>query len=206
MNVLVGCEFSGVVREAFRERGHNAWSNDILPAADASPFHIQGDVFEALSLSLSQSWDLAIFHPPCTYLARSGWHWINAPDSDVIPLKGEPRRKAAMEAAVFFKKLLDAHVKRIAIENPRPIKHVGLPIPTQIIQPWEFGHGETKETCLWLRGLPNLVPTDIVNGRIPRVHMESPGIKDGLTRQQRRSITYQGIADAMADQWGSLPL
>lgn len=160
--------------------------------------------YSMLSLSLSQPWDLAIFHPPCTYLTRSGWHWVNAPDSDVLPLKGEPRRKAAMEAAEFFKKLLDAPVRRVAVENPRPIKHVGLPPFTQVIQPWEFGHGEVKETCLWLRELPNLIPTNVVDGREARVHKESPGTKNGLSRAQRRSITYQGIAYAMAEQWGGL--
>lgn len=127
MNVLIGCEFSGIVRNAFRSRGHNAWSNDILPALDNSQYHIQGDVFDSLK---QEKWDLAIFHPPCTYLARSGWHWVNAPDSESEPLKGQPRRQAAMKAAAFFMELLNVPVRRVAVENPRPISHVNLPTHT----------------------------------------------------------------------------
>lgn len=200
LNVLINCEMSGAVRRAFRALGHDAYSCDLSPSMDGSPHHIQGDAFDAAQ---SRDWDLMIAHPPCTYLCRSGWHWVNKPDSDVHPLKGAPRRKAAEEAARFFRRLLDLPIPKIAVENPRPIKHVNLPAPTQAIQPWQFGHGEVKETCLWLRGLPLLTPTNIVDGRVPVVHYASPGEKDGLTRQQRRSITYEGIATAMAQQWGS---
>lgn len=194
MRVLIGCEFSGVVRRAFRARGHDAWSCDLLPAEDNSPFHIQGDVL----LVLSRGWDLAVLHPPCTYLNRAGWHWVNRPDSYVLPLKGEPRRKAAMEAAKFFRTLLNAPIDKVAVENPRPICHVNLPPPTQTIQPWQFGHGEKKATCLWLRGLLPLVPTNIVSGREARVHKMPPG----PDRWKERSRFYPGIADAMAEQWG----
>lgn len=194
MKVLIGCEFSGVVRRAFRARGHDAWSCDLLPADDDSPFHIQGNVLPLLS----QGWDLGIMHPPCTYLCRSGWHWVNRPDCAIPPLKGEPRRRAAKEAAEFFKKLLNAPIEKVAVENPRPICHVNLPPPTQIIHPWQFGHGELKTTGLWLRGLRPLVPTNIVEGREARIHKMPPGEKRG----KERSRFYPGIADAMAEQWG----
>lgn len=196
MNVLVGCEFSGVVREAFRVRGHNAWSNDLLPAADNSPFHLQGSIFDVLTHSLTHSglvpcsWDLAVLHPPCTYLAVSGARWW------------KDRQAEQKDAINFFLKLAEIDCPKLAIENPIGIMSSKYKKPDQIVQPWMFGHGETKATCLWLKGLPKLTPTQVVEGRIPRVHLESPGVKDGLTRQQRRSITYQGIADAMAEQWG----
>jgi hypothetical protein len=140
-----------------------------------------------------------IAHPPCTYLTRAGWHWVNKPDCATLPLKGEPRRRAAVEAAEFFRTLLDAPIPRIAVENPLPIVHVGLPKPTQTIQPWQFGHGEIKATCLWLKGLPPLTPTDLVEGRTARVHRAPPG-KD---RWKFRGLTKLGIADAMASQWGA---
>lgn len=194
MRVLVGCEFSGVVRNAFRKLGHDAWSCDLLPAEDGSPFHIQGDVLPLLS----HQWDLGIMHPPCTYLNRAGWHWVNRPDSDVLPLKGNPRRKAAAEAAEFFLTLFHAPIPRIAVENPRPICHVNLPPPSQTIQPWQFGQGELKATCLWLKNLPHLIPTNIVDGREARIHKMPPG----PNRARERSRTFQGIAEAMAAQWG----
>lgn len=190
MNVLIGCEFSGVVREAFRSRGHNAWSNDILPAADGSQYHIQGDVFDALK---QEKWDLAIFHPPCTCLAVSGARWWNE----------EGKQAQQCGAIGFFTKLANTKVPRWAIENPIGIMSTLYRKPDQIIQPWQFGHGEVKATCLWTKGLPKLVPTHVVEGRVPRVHHESPGVKNGLTRAQRRSITYLGIADAMATQWSA---
>jgi hypothetical protein len=132
-------------------------------------------------------------------MARSGWHWVNKADSAELPLKGAPRRRAAIEAAEFFLQLLSASVPRIAIENPRPISHVNLPPAQQVIQPWEFGHGEVKTTLLWLKNLPPLLATDIVEGRDGRVWKESPFPE----RWKRRSITYQVIADAMAEQWGT---
>ncbi len=196
MRVLVACEFSGVVREAFRARGHDAWSCDLLPAEDGSDYHFQGDLFG--NGQIRNGWDLMIAHPPCTYLCRAGWHWVNKPDREDLPLMGEPRRKAALAAAYFFKTLLDAPIPRICIENPVPIKHAGLPPYSQKIQPWQFGHGETKATCLWLKGLPKLTPTNIVEGREARIHKmgRSP------TRGMERSRTFRGIAEAMAAQWG----
>lgn len=186
MKVLVACEFSGVVREAFRKRGHDAWSCDLLPSSTPSPFHIQDDVLD----HLEDGWDLMIAHPPCTYLAVSGARWW------------AERRKEQWEASRFFLALAKAPIPRICLENPIGAMSRLYRKPDQIIQPWQFGHGETKATCLWLKGLPKLAPTNIVSGREPRIHYESPGIKNGLTRQQRRSITLQGIANAMAEQWG----
>lgn len=194
MRVLVACEFSGIVRRAFELAGHDAWSCDFLPAEDGSAKHIQGDVHDWLDAG----WDLMIAHPPCTYLCRAGWRWVNAPDSSVEPLKGAPRRQASVEAAAFFYTLLSAPIPKIAIENPRPIRHVGLPRYTQVIQPWQFGHPEIKATCLWLKALPPLMPTAIVEGRTGRVHREPPS----PDRWKNRSRTYEGIADAMAVQWG----
>ncbi len=196
MRVLVACEYSGEVRRAFRALGHDAWSCDLLPSEDDSPFHIQDNVL----LNLDEGWDLMIAHPPCTYLSRAGWHWVNKPDNAVHPLKGEPRRRAMMEAAEFFMRLWNAPIPRIAIENPRPIVHANLPPYTQVIQPWEHGHGETKATCLWLKGLPKIVPTNVVEGREGRIHRMPPS-KD---RAKERSRTYAGIARAFAQQWGSL--
>jgi hypothetical protein len=183
LKVLVACEFSGVVRDAFRAKGHDAWSCDLLPSD--SPFHLCGDVLRVLD-----GWDLIIAHPPCTHLAISGARWWS-----LRPLEQQL-------AATFFIALVNAPCDRIAIENPIGAMSRLYRKPDQIIQPWQFGHGETKGTCLWLKGLPLLQPSNIVDGRVPRVHYESPGIKNGLTRQQRRSITYPGIATAFAEQWG----
>ena len=183
MNVLVACEFSGVVRQAFRDRGHNAWSCDILPADDRSEYHIQDDVLKHLI-----GWDLMIAHPPCTYLAVSGARWW----------KG--REKEQQGAIDFFMELWNAPIKKICIENPVGKISSAFRKPDQYVQPWEFGHGETKKTGLWLKGLPVLVPTKIVDGRENRIHRMAPG----PDRWKIRSKTYQGIADAMAEQWGSL--
>lgn len=181
MRVLVACEFSGVVRRAFTERGHDAWSCDLLPADDASPAHFKGDV-RAL---LGDDWDLMIAHPPCTHLAVSGARWF------------KDKQEEQKEALEFVQTLMDAPVPRIAIENPVSIISSHIRKPDQIIQPWQFGHGETKKTCLWLKNLPPLEPTDIVDGREARVHRMPPG----EDRWKKRSITYKGIAEAMADQW-----
>ncbi len=181
MKVLVACEFSGRVRDAFIAKGHDAWSCDILPS-DAPGPHIQGDV----SNVLDQGWDLMIAHPPCTHLAVSGARWFK-----------EKQREQA-EALTFVKILMDAPIPRIAIENPISIISSKIRKPDQIIQPWQFGHGEVKSTCLWLKGLPLLIPTNIVEGREPKVHRMPPG----ENRWKLRSLTYQGIATAMADQWG----
>jgi hypothetical protein len=181
MNVLIACEFSGIVREAFKARGHNAWSCDLLPT-EIPGKHIQSDVLKYLHWD----WDLMIAHPPCTHLASSGARWF----------KDKVVEQA--EAVEFFLKLASANIPRIAIENPIGIMSTQFRKPDQIIQPWQFGHGETKATCLWLKGLPKLIPTEVVEGREPRCHMLPPS-KD---RWKLRSLTYQGIADAMASQWG----
>lgn len=194
MRVLVACEYSGVVREAFRARGHGVFSCDLLPPDDGSEFHYQGDVKDII---YATKWDLMIAHPPCTYLARSGMRWLK----DQPPLKsgkpvGEERRRLLQESLEFFKFLMEAPIERICIENPRSFL-----IPyeaTQYIQPWQFGHGETKETGLWLKNLPKLQPTDVVEGRENRIHKMGPS-KD---RWKERSRTYVGIANAMAQQWG----
>lgn len=181
--VLIGCEFSGVVREAFRARGFDAWSCDLLPAEDGSKYHIQGDVRQCCDLN----WGLGIFFPPCTDLAVSGARWFK-------------EKQATQPAAIeFFLALANTRaIPRVAVENPIGIMSRHFRKPDQIIQPWQFGHGETKATCLWLRGLPPLTATNIVSGREGRIWKEAPG----PDRWKNRSRTYQGIADAMASQWG----
>lgn len=190
MKVLVGCEYSGRVRQAFRNIGHDAWSCDLLESEDGSPFHIHGDVIPLLT----DGWDLAIFHPPCTHLAVSGSRWF-------------AEKKAEQEEALdFVRVLMSAPIPRIAIENPVSVISSRIRKPDQIIQPWQFGHGETKATCLWLKGLKKLIPThmgDLFSAeqpkeRIHRVHLLPPS----PTRWKERSRTYQGIATAMAEQWG----
>lgn len=184
MRVLVACEYSGRVREAFRRRGHDAWSCDLLPAEDGSRFHIQGD---AILTAYTGGWDLMIAHPPCTHLAVSGARHFEEKRAD--------GRQA--EAVSFFLALARAPIPRIAIENPVCIMSSVWREPDQTIQPWQHGHGETKATCLWLKGLPPLKPTRIVSGRHPRVHLMPPG----PDRWKERSRTYEGIAEAMAEQW-----
>ena len=198
LKVLVACECSGAVRRAFRRLGHDAWSCDLQAAEDGSPFHIRGD---AIAAAYGQPWDILIGHPECTYLANSGAKHLYA---GMSAANGpNPNRWAMMGAAAqFFLTLWNAPVGRIAIENPIMLGHpkrlFGIPDPTQIIQPWQFGHGETKATCLWLRGLPKLEPTRVVPGREQRVFRMAPG----PDRKRDRSRTFEGIADAMADQWG----
>jgi len=182
MKVLVACEFSGTVRSAFRSRGHDAWSCDILEAEDGSPYHHRGDVTEILD----HGWDLMIAHPPCTHLAVSGARWFGG------------KRKDQDAAIEFVRRLMRAPIDRIAIENPVSIISTRLRPADQMIHPWEYGHGETKATCLWLKNLPPLQPTDIVTGRENRVWRMSPG----PDRWKERSRTFPGIAAAMADQWG----
>ena len=186
MKVLIACEFSGAVRRAFRDRGHEAWSCDLLPAEDGSTYHIQGDVRDHL-MPFEGLWDLMIAHPPCTHLAVSGARWFAA------------KRSEQAEALAFVRELLDAPIHMIALENPISIISSRIRKPDQILQPWQFGHGETKATCLWLKNLPPLTPTQIVSGRRARVHREPPG----PDRWKNRSRTFQGIATAMADQWGA---
>lgn len=184
MRVLIACEYSGAVRRAFRALGHDAWSCDLLPAEDGSTHHIQGDALEAVRFG----WDLLVAHPPCTHLAVSGARWF-------------PEKRASgeqQEAIDFFLALARAQIPRIAIENPVCIMSSVWREPDQVIHPWMFGHGETKATCLWLKGLPPLVPTKVVTGREPRIHRMPPS----EDRWKERSRTYEGIAEAMAEQWG----
>jgi hypothetical protein len=181
MRVLVACEFSGIVRDAFAALGHAAWSCDVLPS-ERPGNHYQCDVREVLDAN----WDLMIAHPPCTYLARAGAQWW--------PGKANEQR----EALAFVRSLLMAPIPRIALENPIGRLSSALRKPHQIIQPWQFGHGETKATCLWLKGLPPLKPTDIVAGRSNRVWK----MADSKERWKKRSRTYEGVAQAMAAQWG----
>lgn len=185
MKVLVACEYSGRVRDAFIALGHDAWSCDLLDTegeVSNRKFHHKGDVFEIID----QDWDLMIAHPPCTHLASSGARWF------------KDKQEEQKEAIEFVQKLMDAKIPKIAIENPIGILSSKIRKPDQIIQPWQFGHGETKATCLWLKGLPLLVATDIVEGREQRM-WKLPPSKD---RAKLRSLTYKGIADAMAKQWG----
>lgn len=195
MRVLVACEFSGTVRDAFRARGHDAWSCDLLPSETPGP-HYQGDVVAVLG----EGWDLMIAHPPCTYLASSGLHWN----------RRRPERQALTNAAVaFVAQLLAAPIPRIAVENPIGALSTRVRKPDQIIQPWQFGHDASKATCLWLHGLPLLTPTDVLpGGKQARRANQTPSGQNKLgpsaDRWKQRSLTYPGIAAAMADQWGSL--
>jgi len=185
MKVLVACEYSGRVRNAFRSLGHEAWSCDLLDSEDESTHHIKGDCLEVIR----DGWDLMVAHPPCTHLAVSGSRWF--PEKVA---SGEQK-----EAIEFFLALARSPISRIAIENPICIMSSVWRQPDQVVQPWQFGHGETKATCFWLKGLPPLVPTKIVQGREPRVHHMPPG----PNRWKERSRTYEGIAEAMASQWGN---
>lgn len=182
MRILVACEYSGRVRESFRANGHDAWSCDLLESEDNSPFHIQGDVLKLIN----QGWDMMIAHPPCTHLAVSGSRWF------------KDKQQEQADALDFVRDLLAAPIPKIALENPISVISSRIRKPDQIIQPWQFGHGETKATCLWLKGLQKLTPTNIVDGREARVHKMPPG----PNRWKERSRTYQGIALAMANQWG----
>jgi len=183
MKVLVACEFSQVVTRAFRERGHEAYSCDILPTEGNPDWHIHNDVRLCL-----YGWDLVIAFPPCTDLAVSGARWFKEKQAD-------GRQQRAID---FFMAFAHADCLKIAIENPIGIMSRLYRKPDQVIQPWQFGHGETKATCLWLKGLPRLMPTDIVEGREQRVWRMPPSPDRG----KLRSITYPGIAKAMAEQWG----
>jgi hypothetical protein len=190
LRVLVACEFSGTVRDAFLARGHDAWSCDILPDERGSNRHIRGDARDILG----DGWDLLmVAHPPCTRLCNSGVRWLQ-----------ERNLWADLdEAAALFSAFWNAPIDRVAIENPVMHRHAKARIvnyqpPAQSVQPWQFGHGETKRTCLWLRGLPVLTPTDIVAGREQRVHRMPPG----PNRWRERSRFFPGIAAAMAEQWG----
>jgi hypothetical protein len=197
MKALIACEFSGTVRRAFAARGHDAWSCDLLPAEDGSNRHIIGDARDLLH----DGWDLLmVAHPPCTRLCNSGVRWLAKPP----PGRTLAEMRAELEAgAALFSAFWSAPIARVAIENPVMHKHAKALIKdfaphAQSIQPWQFGHGEVKRTCLWLRGLPPLTPTQIVDGREARVHRMSPGPNRG----KERSRFFSGVAEAMADQWG----
>jgi site-specific DNA-cytosine methylase len=181
MRVLIACEFSGIVRDAFIAKGHDAVSCDLLPSERPGP-HIQDDVLK----HLDDDWDMMIAFPPCTHLAVSGARWF------------KEKQDEQFFAVLFFLNFARCSIEKTAIENPVGIMSTKYRKPDQIIQPWMFGHGETKATCLWLRNLPKLVPTKVVEGREHRIHLMAPG----PDRAKNRSRTYQGIADAMAEQWG----
>jgi hypothetical protein len=183
MKVLIACEYSGTVRDAFIKAGHDAMSCDLLPTDVAGPHH-QGDVTDILN----HGWDLMICHPPCTHLAVSGARWF------------KEKQKEQAEALEFVELLLNAPIHQICLENPVSIISSRIRKPDQIIQPWQYGHGETKATCLWLKNLPLLKPTNIVEGREARIHKMPPS----PNRWKERSRTFKGIADAMAAQWGCL--
>ncbi len=188
MRVLVACEFSGVVRDAFRERGHDAWSCDLLASERPGP-HIQGDVLEVLS----GGWDLMVAHPPCTYLSFAA----------AIPWDREPRASLARQAMAFVVALWNAPIPRVAIENPPGRLNSQWKPASQSIQPWQFGEPWSKRTCLWLRGLPPLWPTSIVPGA-RSWHRHHLWASHGKRRSAEVARTFPGIAAAMADQWGAL--
>ena len=200
MKVLIACECSGVVRRAFRARGHDAWSCDLLPAEDGDEHHLQCDVLTVLD----RGWNLMIAHPECTHLSLSGarWcvdHWIKRKKGNRWH-DGSEKRRLRKEAAEFLRTLLDYKaIPKRCIEQPMSMASTLVAKFDQRIHPWQFGHGETKETWLWLRGLPPLVPTNIVEGREHRIHKEPPG----PDRKRNRSRTFTGIAEAMATQWSN---
>jgi len=186
MNVLVACEYSGRVRDAFVKQGHFALSCDLLPTESPGEYY-QGDVLDIIDAG----WDLMIAHPPCTFLCNSGERWLK---------DNVERQRLRIAAVRFVKRLYDSNISRIAIENPIGHLSTAWRKPDQILQPWQFGHGETKATCLWLKNLPILSATNIVAGRVGRLHRLPPS----ADRSKMRSLTYQGIADAMGNQWGQL--
>ena len=194
MRVLVACEYSGRVRDAFSKLGHDAWSCDLLDTETLGN-HYTGSILDILD----QEWDLMVAHPPCTYLSNAGARYLY-PQSKL----NQERLEKGLKAKEFFMALYNANIPRIAIENPTPSKVYGLPQYSQSIQPYEYGHPFQKRTCLWLKGLPMLVPTQIVE---ERQSTKIPGNwfnKGGKDRQKERARTFQGIADAMADQWGRM--
>jgi len=196
LRVLVACEYSGVVRRAFLARGCDAWSCDLLPSEDRSNRHIRGDARDLLH----DGWDLLmVAHPPCTRLCNSGVRWLHTPPPGKTAGQMELELR---EGAALFSAFWNAPIPRVAVENPVMHGHAKRLIknyaePAQSIQPWQFGHGETQRTCLWLRGLPPLRPTNVVEGREQRVHRMPPS----PTRWKERSRFYPGIAAAMAEQW-----
>ena len=183
MKVLIACEFSQIVTNEFRKKGHDAFSCDVLSTDGDPEWHIQDDVLN----HLDENWDMMIAHPPCTYLAVSGARWF------------KQREREQREALDFVRELMEINIPKIAIENPISVISTKIRKPDQIIQPWMFGHGETKATCLWLKNLPKLKPTNVVDGREQRIHKIPPSKE----RWKIRSRTFEGIAKAMASQWGN---
>lgn len=210
MNILVGCEFSGIVRDAFRNAGHEAWScdlEDVEPEGEYPNYHLYGDLLWWLDGSTGpiKKWDMLIAFPPCTYLTRAGARWLYHPDDRHLqtwnrrPHPNYPNRlQHKMQALEFVQKLMSAPVHRIAIENPAGAISSCIRKPDQVIQPWQHGHGEEKKICLWLKNLPLLIPTNTVPGRAQRIHKMGPSPNRG----KERSRFYPGIAQAMAAQWG----
>lgn len=208
MRVLVACEFSGIVREAFRKQGHAAWSCDLRPSSDGSPYHIQGDCLAILE----GGWDILVAHPPCTHLSLSGNRWLKdhfVKQKDKPPRwhDGSRKREKQKQAIEFFRSLLNAPIPLRCIENPMSQASSLVAPKNQTIHPWEFGHPEQKTTWLWLRGgLPPLSPTKNVYREmmaLPKSQRERIwSMPPGPEREMLRSVTYQGIADAMASQWG----
>lgn len=205
MNVLIGCEESGVVRDAFRKLGHDAWSCDILPCSGDPTYHLQMDIFEAIKL---KQWDLAIFHPPCTYLTTTGNKWMKPEFKERFPDREQQRK----DAIKFFIDLYNVDIPMIAIENPVGVMSSEWRKPDQYVHPYHFGDPHSKKTGLWLKNLPKLVPTNIVE---PQFVTHKNGVKDPLwhyetiglppdERSRARSKTFQGFADQMADQWSNL--
>ena len=198
MKILVACEESQIVTKAFRAKGHEAFSCDIIPCSGGHPeWHIQDDVLK----HLNNGWDMMIAHPPCTYLTISANKWYkDQPPRKSGTLVGAARREAREEAVEFFMQLMTADIERIAVENPIGVMSTRYRKPDQVIQPWQYGHGETKATCLWLKNLPVLQPTNVVDGREQRMHR----LPNTPERAKLRSKTFPGIAEAFADQWGVL--
>ena len=193
MKVLIACEYSGIVRDAFAAKGHDAWSCDILPTESLGN-HFQGDVLE----HLDKGWDMMIAHPPCTYLSNAGARFLY-PKSKL----NEERYKLGLKAKEFFMALYNAPINKICVENPISSKIYNLPKYNQIIQPYEYGHPIQKRTCLWLKNLTKLQPTNITNKKQSTKIAGNWFNKGGKNRQKNRSKFFQGIADAMADQWGN---
>lgn len=212
MKIIIGCERSGVIRRTLRNKNHDAWSCDLLPADDNSKFHIQDDVLD----HLDENWDMAIFHPPCTFLCVTGNKWFYHPEDKHLPIeerrshpKFPNRKQDRADAFEFFMALVNAPIKKICIENPVGVISSYWRKPDQIIQPFQFGHEEPKKTCLWLKHLPLLKPTKIVE---PKYMISKSGKKlaewyykpsQSPERTKLRETTFQGIADAMAEQWGT---
>jgi len=196
MNILVGCEEIQAVTMELRRLGHEAYSCDLQECSGGHPeWHLQMDIFEAINLMF---WDMAIFFPTCTFLTVSANKWYkDQPSRPSGALVGAERRAAREEAISFFMRLYDCGIPKIAIENPIGVMSSRFRKPDQVVQPWMFGHGETKATCFWLRGLPKLLPTDVVEGREQRLHL----LPKTADRAKLRSKTYPGIAKAMAEQW-----